>query len=144
MIKIQRSALLTHSAERMFELVNDVESYPQFMDGCKAVELISRSEDELRARLTLSRAKVTQSFTTRNVLDKPHTMTMNLEEGPFSHFKGIWAFKPLHENACKVSLDLEFEVNNRVVAKAVEQLFKSVGDELVDAVCRRANQSNVG
>jgi ribosome-associated toxin RatA of RatAB toxin-antitoxin module len=110
------------------------------MDGCKAVELISRSEEELIARLTLSRGKVSQSFTTRNILKRPETMEMRLEEGPFSHFSGLWTFKALNENACKVSLDLEFTVTNKVVAKAVEQLFKSVGDELVDAVCRRANQ----
>lgn len=141
MIKVQRSAILAHSDKRMFELVNDVEAYPLYLDGCKAVKVLHRSDTELVARLTLSRGSVSQSFTTRNILDPVKSMTMTLEEGPFSHFNGLWQFKALNETACKVSLNLEFTVSNRVLAKAVEPLLKSVADQLVDSVCQRANKA---
>ena len=141
MIRIQRSAILGRSADFMFELVNDVGAYPDFMDGCERVEILQHSDDEMIATLYLSKAGVSQSFTTRNVLLRPHQIVMNLESGPFSRFGGGWTIKALNDQACKVSLELEFEINSKVAAKAIERLFKSVGDSLVDAVCRRAEQS---
>lgn len=140
MTQIHRSALVAYSDQQMFQLVNDIEAYPQYMDGCIGAEVLERNESEITARLDLSKMGMRYSFTTRNHLIEPETMDMRLVEGPFKQLKGLWSFRALAENACKVSLDLEFEFNNGLVAKAAGKWFESVANELVDGLCRRAQQ----
>src|SRR5690606_32920832 len=120
MIRIERSALVTYSAQQMFDLVNDIESYPQFMHGCQAAHVIERSGQEVTAELTLGKAGLKQSFTTRNTLNRPTDIDMHLVEGPFRHFSAAWHFKPLTDSACKVSLQMEFEYAGRIVGMVLE------------------------
>lgn len=140
MTTITRSALVMHTAEQMFNLVNDVESYPEFLPGCAATQLISKTDDELKAKLTISKAGVNQSFTTRNELVFPERMEMTLVDGPFSRFIGVWHFQRLSDEACKVSLDMDFEVNNKLAGIALGVVFKQVAGSMVDAFVHRANK----
>jgi len=138
--KIERSALVSYSAERMFELVNDIEAYPNYMPGCVGAEVLERGEDWLSARLDLSRMGVKQSFSTRNMLDAPRSMKMSLIDGPFSKFSGEWQFLSLSDTACKVVFCLEFEVSNSLAAIALPKLMEHVASEQVSALCKRAKQ----
>lgn len=127
-----------YTAQQMFDLVNDIESYPQYMEGCVGARVLARGEDWVEARLDLSKAGVTQSFVTRNQLYPPHKMTMALVDGPFNYLRGGWQFTPLGEKACKVSFHLEFEMKSRLLGMAVARLFESVSSKQVDALCARA------
>jgi len=138
--KVERSALVNYSAQQMFELVNDIEAYPQYMEGCVGAKVLARGEDWVEARLELSKAGVTQSFVTRNQLQAPQLMSMQLVEGPFKRLQGAWRFTPLNDTACKVSFSLEFELQNRLLGMAVGKLFESVSNKQVDALCARAQQ----
>lgn len=138
--KIERSALINYSAQQMFDLINDIEAYPQYMEGCVGARVLARGEDWVEARLELSKAGVTQSFSTRNQLQSPHKMTMNLVDGPFNYLRGIWQFTPLGEGACKVGFVLEFEMKNRLLGMAAGKLLESVGGKQVDTLCARAKQ----
>jgi ribosome-associated toxin RatA of RatAB toxin-antitoxin module len=136
---IQRSALVLHSAQAMFDLVNDIEAYPQYMEGCSGAEVISRDDKEVIARLDLRKAGISHSFTTRNHLLAPQLVEMTLVDGPFSYFQGVWQFKALQENASKVSLDLEFAFKSGMLNKAAGKLFTRVADNLVAALVKRAD-----
>lgn len=138
--KIERSALVQYSAQQMFDLVNDINAYPHYMEGCVGAEILARGDDWLEARLELSKAGVTQSFITRNQLEPPYRMSMNLVDGPFNYLRGVWQFTPLGEEACKVSFSLEFEMKSRLLGMAVGKLFESVGTRQVDTLCARAKQ----
>lgn len=138
MTHINRSALLPFRSEAIFELVNDIEAYPLFMDGCVGAKILKHDWQVIEARLDLARGGIKQSFTTRNRLDSPKSIHMELVEGPFSRFDGRWFFQSLSEDACKVILDLQFTVSNKVVGIAVKRLFDSVSNNMVDAVCKRA------
>ena len=140
MTVISRSALVMHSAQAMYDLVNDVASYPQFMDGCAAVEVFEHTEQTMLARLVLKKAGVQISLVTRNSLQSPRQIEMQLEDGPFKKLKGLWLFKPLTEEACKVSLDLEFEFSSRGMGLAASNLFSGVANNLVDSLCQRADK----
>ncbi len=140
MTKIERSALVMHSAEQMFDLVNDVDSYPQFLPGCRGAEVLYSDEHALEARLDLSRAGIRQSFVTRNRLERPERMTLTLVEGPFQEFTGEWQFNPLAEDACKVTFSLSFSLKSRLVAAAVGKLFSDLANQMVGAMCARAEQ----
>lgn len=139
MVTISRSALVEYSAQQMFDLINDIEAYPEFMTGCLAAELLEKSDTVLEAKLTLGKSSFQQSFVTRNELLPPNKMTMRFVEGPFRFFEGHWQFQALADNACKVSLDLEFEFSNPIVAMTVGKWFEETAGQQVDALCERAS-----
>ncbi len=136
--RIQRSALVPRDAADMFRLVCAVEDYPEYMDGCVGAEVYSRSHTEMRARLDLGKAGLRYSFVTRNLLHFPAHIELLLEEGPFKRFHGDWRFARLGELGCKVSLDLRFEMNHRLLSKPAEKLFTRVANNLVQALVERA------
>lgn len=138
--QIERSALVGYSAEQMYALVNDVENYPRFMDGCVGAEVLERGDDYVQARLDLKKAGLSKSFVTRNRLVPHERIEMHLVEGPFKTLEGIWQFKPLNETASKVSLSLTFEFESRLLALAADPWFESVGNQLVSALCERAKE----
>lgn len=140
MTQIHRSALVEYSAGQMFDLVNDIEQYPKFLPGCTAAKVVSASETELVGELTLSKAGITQQFTTRNTLHRPDAIVMEMVEGNFSSFDARWEFTALTENACKVSLSMDFQVKSSLIGFAVEKLFASVANAQVDAMVQRATQ----
>ena len=140
MTSITRSALVMHTAEQMFDLVNDVRSYPEFLQGCQATEVLAEGDDFIEARLTIAKAGVNQSFSTRNTLQRPQRMEMRLVDGPFTRFHGVWHFQPLSDEACKVSLDMDFDVGNKLAGVALGAVFKQVANMMVDAFVKRAKE----
>lgn len=138
--RVERSALVAYSAQQMFDLVNDIEAYPQYMDGCVGARVLARGEGWLEARLELSKAGVSQAFVTRNQLQPPQQMTLELVDGPFKFLRGVWRFQALNNSACKVIFELEFELQNRLLGMAIGKLFESIGSKQVDALCARAKQ----
>ena len=139
-IVIQRSALVFHSAEQMYDLVNDVAAYPTFVDNCVASEVLESSPSHMVASLSLKKAGVSLNFTTRNQLTAPSHIQLQLEEGPFSVFSGCWQFTSLREGASKVSLEIEFVVNNTITSRLVSGVLESVSQSLVDTFCQRADR----
>ena len=137
---IRRSALLPYSAESMYRLINDVEAYPLYMDGCVGAQVLSCDESLMEARLDLARAGLKMSFATRNEM-KPYTsIKLSLLEGPFDRFSGEWTLLALGEGACKVSLHLRFSLKGALIGAATRQLFNSVANNLVDALVKRAHE----
>ena len=140
MTRIDRSALVMHSAQQMYELVNDIEDYPQFMQGCQKARVISRTEEEVVGELTLGAAGLSHTFTTRNTLVPGQEMQMHLVEGPFREFGASWHFKALSPEACKVTLQMEFDFAGGIMGFALEKLFNHSANNLVEALVNRANQ----
>ncbi|MFY0641139.1 MAG: type II toxin-antitoxin system RatA family toxin [Bermanella sp.] len=140
MAHIERSALVMHSAERMFALVCDVQSYPQFLPWCVGSHLISETETELVAGMTIKKGGIEQTFTTRNQKRAPQWMTMELVDGPFTQLNGKFTFKPLSEEACKVILELDFEVAGKILSLTLSPIFKQAANTMVDAFVQRADE----
>lgn len=138
MATIQRSALVQYTAEQMFDLVNDIASYPEFMQGCEAAEVIEEDDDHLIGKLSLSRGGVSQNFTTHNTIVRPDTIDMRMVEGKFSSFSARWVFLPLSDTASKVSLHMTFEFRAGLVDMALEKLFSSTANDLVASIVERA------
>jgi ribosome-associated toxin RatA of RatAB toxin-antitoxin module len=141
MPQIHRHALVRHSAKRMYELVNAVERYPDWFAWCSGAEVLERGADFMRARLELRIAGIRHSFSTRNTLEPMHRIRMQLEEGAFSHLHGEWVFHALAEEACKVSLTLDFEAKS-ILSPAFVIGFQGLADKMVDDFCRQANRDD--
>lgn len=137
--RIARSALLPYARDSIFSLVNDIEAYPLYMDGCASARILVARDDLVEARLDLSKAGIRQTFTTRNQMIRPRLIVMELIEGPFRSLNGRWLFDALDSEACKVSLDLEFEIDGKLANLAAGKLFETVAGNLVDSLCKRAH-----
>lgn len=138
--RIQRSALLPYPASVLYDLVNDVASYPQFLPWCSKAEVLTEDDQRMRASLTVAKGGLTQTFITSNDLYPGQSIVMNLEDGPFSQLHGVWEFKALNEKACKISLDLTFDYAGSLVKATLGPLFNQAANTMVDAFCQRAKQ----
>ncbi|MDF2077775.1 type II toxin-antitoxin system RatA family toxin [Pseudomonas mendocina] len=138
--RIQRSALLPYPAKALYDLVNDVASYPQFLPWCSASEILEVSETHMLASLEVAKGGIGQRFVTRNVLLPGQRIEMNLQEGPFTSLNGVWEFKALGDKACKISLDLTFDYAGPLVRATLGPLFNQAANTMVDAFCQRAKQ----
>lgn len=108
------------------------------MDGCLGAEILKRDHNSVTARLDLGKAGLRYSFTTQNTLQNGKSMTMSLVEGPFRHFDATWTFLVLKDNACKVTLEMNFEFASGLVDVVLKRLFDASSKNLVNAVCKRA------
>lgn len=139
MTTISKNALVRYSVAEMFALVNDIEAYPQFLPWCRSARVLSRSADEIRATLELARGGIQKSFTTSNRLQSNKMIEIRLVEGPFRHLSGFWRFDQLGEQACKVSLDMSFELAP-LLDFVIGPVFHTIANSLVDAFHARAVQ----
>ena len=165
-MQIHRQALVRFTPEQMFDLVNEVEAYPRRFPWCLGASVSEHDGQHLVARLGLRFAGVTQHFSTRNTLDRPHSIKMQFVDGPFDWLHGTWQFTPLGGPSpsgppghllpqagegkieqpataatplgCKISLDLDFEVSNLLTGFAFRLGFQKLADRMVDDFCAEA------
>jgi len=122
----------------MFELVDDVASYPEFLPWCNHAEVHERTDGTVEATLELHKGAVSNHFTTRNTLHRPNAIDLALVGGPFRHLQGGWRFGDLGAGGSKVSLELEFQFDSRLVDLMFGSFFEDTCNSLVDAFTRRA------
>jgi len=137
---IHKSALVPYTAQQMFILVEDIDKYPEFLPWCKKTQILSRDHESIHASITLSRAGLEKTFTTRNIMQRDQWLEMRLVRGPFSRLFGRWQFAPLGEHGCKVSLDMDFEFSNRLLRMTLGPIFSHIVNSLVDAFIHRAGE----
>ncbi len=138
MPQVRRSALLPYSAAQVFDIVRDIRRYPEFLPWCSSVEIERDEDDETIAELTIRKGRVSERFTTRNVLVYPHSIELNLVRGPFRRFAGIWRFTELAALGSKVELELDFEMSRSLIQRTLGIIFAHAAGTMVDAFCARA------
>ena len=141
---IHKEALVTFSAKQMFDLVQNVAAYPEFLPWCESSEVISRDDEKMRASITLAASGLHKTFTTQNRYQDAKIIEIKLVDGPFNHLEGFWQFKELGDVGSKVTLDLEFEFSNTLVKMALGPIFNQIASTLVEAFCSRAREVYVG
>ncbi len=137
---VQKQLLLPFSAEQMFDLVDDVEGYPQFLPWCGGTRVERVSDSLVKAAVQIRFKGLQQSFTTRNAQSRPTQILLNLEEGPFSELQGQWAFKPLATDACRVNFELRYEFSSRLLGLAIAPVFDQIAGGFVDAFVLEAER----
>lgn len=137
---VSKSALVFHSAQQMYQLVCDFESYPSFLPWCSSSRLISRTPEKICGELEVSRVGIRQRFSTCNRLVENEKMDILLLDGPFRKLQGSWRFIELKPGACKVELLLEFEFAGQLIDAAFGRVFSQIANTLVDAFCKRADE----
>lgn len=140
MTSIHRSALVKAPARRLFDLVNDVAAYPRRFVWCEDSAVLEHDKDHMLARLDVRAGGLRTSFTTRNILHPHHRIELDLVDGPFQRFGGAWHFEALGELACKISLQLDFEMAGLLLGSALAIGFTGLADRMVDDFCREARK----
>ena len=138
MAKLERSALLTFSADELYRLVADIESYPQFLPGCVSAKVESADETLVRARVGFRVKGLSDSFATENRMEQGTRIHMKLLEGPFKQLSGAWEFQPLAERACKVTLKISLDIGNRVLESTLSPFINGAIGSVMDAFKQRA------
>lgn len=138
MHSVERSVLVPHSASQMFDLVADVEKYPQFMPWCGGATVSARDAQGMQASITIALAGIKQTFTTRNIHQYPTCIELQLVDGPFSALTGKWQFISLAEDACKVLFTLNYAFSNRALETLVGPIFNRIATSFIDSFTQRA------
>ena len=139
MHKIERSALVPHSAEDMFCLVNDVASYPEFLKWCKSSRVLTETSVAMTAELEVAWKVLHKVFSTSNQLKKGESIKLELLDGPFEFMSGEWQFKHLRDDACKITMEIEFEFKSSVSNFVFSAIFGQICSSLMDSFIKRAD-----
>jgi len=126
---VHRSCRVPHTAAEMFDLVNDVEAYPEFLHWVRDARIDERGDNYVKATLEIGISGIHKSFTTLNTFERPHRLDIELVSGPFRHLDGLWEFEDVDDGECEVSVTLSFEV----AASPLSVVFSMVFEELVRA-----------
>lgn len=146
---VRKSVLLWYSAHEMYALVTAVEDYPRFLPWCADAHVLSRSDEGMKARLTLAFSGARHGFTTLNRHDADRAVQVSLVDGPFSLLEGDWKFLPLGagggtgdavQQACKIEFDMRYEFANGPLEAVISPVFGRIANSLVDSFVRRAEQ----
>lgn len=137
---ISKSAIVPYSCEQMYQLVNQVNDYPEFLNWCSSASILNQTDDEITASVSIKKSAFNQTFTTVNSLTINQRIDMKLKDGPFNHLNGVWIFSALSDSACKVELELEFNFSSKIVDMAIAPIFTSIANSQLDAFVTRAKQ----
>ena len=133
MFTIKKQAIVFHSKERMFELVDQVEDYPTFLPWCGETEVLARNKDITRAKINIRFKGIKQSFTTENHKTYPDKMVINLIDGPFKKLEGEWRFIEIEEGSSRIELELNYEFKNFILEKLISPAFAVIANTFIDS-----------
>ena len=124
----------------MYELVNNINDYPQFLNWCEGASILNQSDHQITASVQINKGGLKQTFSTINTLMPFRLIEMKLLDGPFEHFSGEWRFEPLGENAAKVFLNLQFKFKSKLLDMSLTPIFTKIANSQLDAFVARANK----
>jgi ribosome-associated toxin RatA of RatAB toxin-antitoxin module len=140
MAMVNKSVLIERSPQQMFDLVDRVEDYPQFLPWCSQTRCEFRDHSKTVATLHINYRSVKSHFTTENDKECPFRMRITLVDGPFRRLDGFWRFRPLAEHACKIEFQLSYEFSSKLFEKLIGPVFSQIANTFVDAFVKRANE----
>ena len=122
----------------MFELVNNINDYSQFLNWCDSSSILNQSDNQITASVEINKGGIKQTFSTLNTLTPYQSIAMELVDGPFDELSGEWRFEPLGDNAAKIHLDLQFKFKSMLIDMALAPVFKNIANSQLDSFVARA------
>jgi ribosome-associated toxin RatA of RatAB toxin-antitoxin module len=135
---VRKSVLVPFAASRMYDLVNRVDLYPQFLPWCGGTKVLAESEHHKTARIDIDYHGVRAHFTTDNAMQPPDSIVITLKDGPFRHLHGEWRFRALGEDGCKIEFELAYEFATKLLDRVIGPVFGHIANTFIDAFVRRA------
>ena len=144
MALVEKTVLVAHTAVQMFDLVDNVAAYPEFLPWCGGASVAVLPGEVVQATLHIDYHHIKQHFSTVNVRIKPRQIDMTLQHGPFKHLDGHWRFIQLGDSACKIEFRLHYEFSSKLLEKLVGPVFHYIANSFVDAFIQRAEKIYTG
>lgn len=135
---VNKSALVLFSADKMYKLVDNVDNYHNFLPWCSQSKEQERRDGFVVGSVTIAKGGVNRTFTTKNILHEYHLIEIQLVDGPFKYLQGTWSFDALKADACKVSLDLEYEFSSKILGLVIGPVFNQIANAMVDSFVKQA------
>jgi coenzyme Q-binding protein COQ10 len=132
---------LPYRAEQLFDLVADIERYPEFLPWCIAARVRSREGNVIVADLVIGFKMIRERFTSRVEIDRPALrIDVAYKEGPFRYLNNHWIFEPLPDGHCRIDFYVDFEFHSHVLQKLMGVLFNEAVRRMVHAFETRARK----
>jgi coenzyme Q-binding protein COQ10 len=135
--------ILPYTTRQLFDLVADVQSYPEFLPWCRAARILKREEHEFLGELIISFKGFTESYVSRVILTPPvgsgiAAINVELVSGPFENLSNRWVFTPESNGHTKIEFDLDFKFRSTLLDKLIGGLFARASETMVEAFRKRA------
>lgn len=140
MPSIHKEAIVPFSPSEMYQLVNAVEAYPEFLPWCRACEILEQGENWMEAKVVVAKGGIQHSFTTLNQLVPNALIEMRQVQGPFAYLQGFWKFESLDKKSTKIIFDLEFKLASYWLDLTFGPIFQQLTRSFVNAFVERAQR----
>ena len=132
--------LLPYTREQLFDLVADIERYPEFLPWCVGARIRERKDNEILGDLLIGYKMVRERFTSRVVLSRPDRIDVSYSEGPFKYLHNHWLFLPQPNGATLIDFYVDFEFRSKMLQKIMEMFFNEAVKRMVAAFETRAHK----
>lgn len=136
----RESRVVEIAGERLFDLVADVERYPEFLPLMARAKIVDRATNAYETEQTLALGLLGHSFRTRTELERPHAIRVNSADPAFSRFEILWSFAPTPEGHCRVDFSLDYEIRWFWLKPLGEMLLSPMAQTMVEAFVARARK----
>jgi ribosome-associated toxin RatA of RatAB toxin-antitoxin module len=137
---VYKQASVPYSTQQMYDLVNNIADYPNFLPWCKHAHILAESAQEITAKLLLAKGGIHKAFTTRNTLTPNQEIRIALVDGPFKKLQGHWRFIENTDGSTLVSVELSFEFSSKLLAALLSGVFHEIANTLVSAFIQEAHR----
>ncbi len=131
---------MPYSPEQMFNLVADVEKYPEFLPWCVAARVRKREGNLMVADLMIGFKMIRERFTSKVIMDRPHRVDVTYTEGPFKYLNNHWIFLPAEDGGTIIDFYVDFEFRSKMLQAIIGALFGEAVSLMVSAFEKRARQ----
>lgn len=138
MHQLSKSAIVPYSCAQMYQLVNQINDYPKFLNWCSSACILKQTTEQITASVEINKAGLKQSFTTINTLTPNQRIDMQLKEGVFKQLTGAWVFTQLSDSACKIEFNLRFSFASKIVDMSIAPIFTRIANAQLEAFVSRA------
>jgi len=135
--------VLPYTPEQLFDLVADIEKYPEFLPWCVATRIRERKgepgSETLISDMVIGFKMFREKFTSKVVCDKPQRIDVTYTEGPFKYLNNHWVFEPAGEGKCEIDFFVDFEFKSKLFQKAIGVVFNEAVKKMISAFEKRAD-----
>ena len=135
---IKKKRIVPYSSHQMFDLVDDIEQYPSFLPWCRKSHIHKRTNKEVEASLIVGFRGIDKTFSTRNILERPREIEIQLIDGPFRSLNGLWGFSDINKRQSEIKLNLQFEILISPLSHFFESFFEQIVNSQISAFENRA------
>ena len=128
---------LPHTADQLFDLVSDIEDYPNFLPWCVALRVTSHEDNVIKADMVVGFKMIREKFTSRVTLTPKERIDVEYLDGPFRYLENRWLFVD-KDGGCEIDFFIDFEFRSRLLQKIMEPLFHEAVRRMVRAFEKRA------